>query len=78
MGTWQSGQRPITFAILAMGGEGGAVLSNWVADTATANGWAAQTTQVAGVAQRTGATVYYVELFPPVPDAAGPRAQPVL
>ena len=37
MGTWQSGQRPITFAILAMGGEGGAVLSNWVADTATAS-----------------------------------------
>lgn len=64
MGSWSEGRRPITIAILAMGGEGGGVLSSWIAHTAEHSGYIAQTTQVAGVAQRTGATVYYVELFP--------------
>lgn len=81
MGSWKSGNRPITIAILAMGGEGGGVLSTWIADTAERSGHIAQTTQVAGVAQRTGATVYYVELFPrPNADTVGERArdEPVL
>lgn len=81
MGSWKSGNRPITIAILAMGGEGGGVLSTWIADTAERSGYIAQTTQVAGVAQRTGATVYYVELFPrPDANAVGERArdEPVL
>ncbi|MGJ3507870.1 indolepyruvate oxidoreductase subunit beta family protein [Enemella sp. A6] len=79
MGTWQQGKRPITIAILAMGGEGGGVLSNWIADVATRAGYIAQTTQVAGVAQRTGATVYYVELYPPLEaDEGGQRREPVL
>ncbi len=56
--------RPITMAILAMGGEGGGVLSDWIVALAEGNGWYAQSTSVPGVAQRTGATVYYVELFP--------------
>ena len=56
--------RPITMAILAMGGEGGGVLSDWLVALAEDNGWYAQSTSVPGVAQRTGATVYYVELFP--------------
>lgn len=56
--------RPITMAILAMGGEGGGVLSDWLVALAEGNGWYAQSTSVPGVAQRTGATVYYVELFP--------------
>jgi len=56
--------RPITMAILAMGGEGGGVLSDWIVALAEDNGWYAQSTSVPGVAQRTGATVYYVELFP--------------
>ncbi|OYO11010.1 indolepyruvate oxidoreductase [Enemella evansiae] len=64
MSSWSAGRRPITIAILAMGGEGGGVLSNWVADTARAAGWTTQNTSVAGVAQRTGATVYYIELYP--------------
>ncbi|OYN96297.1 indolepyruvate oxidoreductase subunit beta family protein [Enemella evansiae] len=64
MSSWSGGRRPITIAILAMGGEGGGVLSNWVADTARAAGWTTQNTSVAGVAQRTGATVYYIELYP--------------
>lgn len=81
-GSWYTGTRPITLAILAMGGEGGGVLADWVVAVAEAAGYHAQTTSVAGVAQRTGATVYYAELHPPVAvadsaDGAG-RAEPVL
>ena len=56
-------ERPITIAILAMGGQGGGVLVDWIVDLAEHNGYLAQATSVAGVAQRTGATVYYLELF---------------
>lgn len=56
--------RPITIAMLALGGQGGGVLSAWLVDLAEANGWLAQSTYVAGVAQRTGATVYCVEMLP--------------
>ena len=56
--------RPITIAILAMGGEGGGVLAEWIVDLAEHGGYIAQMTSVPGVAQRTGATNYYVELFP--------------
>jgi indolepyruvate ferredoxin oxidoreductase beta subunit len=64
--------RPITIAILALGGEGGGVLADWIVDLARHAGHLAQTTSVPGVAQRTGATVYYVELFPrSVAQAAG-------
>jgi indolepyruvate ferredoxin oxidoreductase, beta subunit len=55
---------PIKIAILAMGGEGGGVLADWIVDLGENNGYIAQTTSVPGVAQRTGATIYYVELFP--------------
>src|SRR5262245_9791077 len=56
--------QPIKIAILAMGGEGGGVLANWIVALGEANGYIAQATSVPGVAQRTGATIYYVELFP--------------
>ncbi len=56
--------QPIKIAILAMGGEGGGVLADWIVDLAEQNGHIAQTTSVPGVAQRTGATIYYLELFP--------------
>jgi indolepyruvate ferredoxin oxidoreductase beta subunit len=56
--------QPLKIAILAMGGEGGGVLADWVVDLGEHNGHIAQTTSVPGVAQRTGATIYYVELFP--------------
>ncbi|MEO6033400.1 MAG: indolepyruvate oxidoreductase subunit beta family protein [Burkholderiaceae bacterium] len=56
--------QPIKIAILAMGGEGGGVLADWIVDLGEHNGYLAQTTSVQGVAQRTGATIYYVELFP--------------
>ena len=56
--------RPITIAILAMGGEGGGVLADWIVGLAEHNHHIAQLTSVPGVAQRTGATIYYLELFP--------------
>jgi len=59
-----SGDRPICIAVLAIGGQGGGVLADWIVTTAEINGWYAQATSVPGVAQRTGATVYYIELFP--------------
>jgi indolepyruvate ferredoxin oxidoreductase, beta subunit len=56
--------RSINIAILAMGGEGGGVLADWIVDMAENSGYLAQTTSVPGVAQRTGSTIYYVEVFP--------------
>ncbi|MDO5103078.1 MAG: indolepyruvate oxidoreductase subunit beta family protein [Lautropia sp.] len=56
--------QPIKMAILAMGGEGGGVLADWIVSLGESAGYLAQTTSVPGVAQRTGATIYYVELFP--------------
>ena len=55
---------PIKIAILAMGGQGGGVLADWIVEMAEHAGWWAQTTSVPGVAQRTGATIYYLELLP--------------
>lgn len=57
-------RKRIHVAILAVGGQGGGVLSNWLVALAEANGWRAQNTSVPGVAQRTGATVYYIEMLP--------------
>ncbi len=83
MSNWYNGQRPITLAIVALGGEGGGVLADWIVAVAENAGHYAQNTSVAGVAQRTGATVYYVEIFPPGDDpdpssAADARIEPVL
>ncbi len=69
--------QPIKIAILAMGGEGGGVLADWIVDLGEANGYLAQTTSVPGVAQRTGATIYYVELYPEA-QAEADGGQPVL
>src|SRR6476661_8767978 len=69
--------QPIKIAILAMGGEGGGVLADWIVDMGEANGYVAQTTSVPGVAQRTGATIYYVELYPEA-QAEADGGQPVL
>jgi indolepyruvate ferredoxin oxidoreductase beta subunit len=66
-----SAKHGITIAILAMGGEGGGVLADWLVDLAEQNGYYAQTTSVPGVAQRTGATVYYLEMFPEAATPAG-------
>jgi indolepyruvate ferredoxin oxidoreductase beta subunit len=56
--------KPLTLAILAMGGQGGGVLADWIVALAEEQGWMAQSTSVPGVAQRTGATIYYLELLP--------------
>jgi indolepyruvate ferredoxin oxidoreductase beta subunit len=69
--------RPITIAVVALGGEGGGVLADWIVDLANRGGYLAQATSVPGVAQRTGATVYYLELFPKVAAQAAGR-DPVL
>jgi indolepyruvate ferredoxin oxidoreductase beta subunit len=60
-------EKPIGIAIMAMGGQGGGVLADWIVALAEAQGFHAQTTSVPGVAQRTGATIYYVELIRPIP-----------
>ncbi len=70
-------QRPITIAMLALGGQGGGVLTNWLVQVGESNDYLVQSTYVAGVAQRTGATVYCVELFPKAQMEAAGKA-PVL
>ena len=65
---------PITLLICALGGEGGGVLTEWLVDAARHAGYAAQSTSIPGVAQRTGATTYYVEVFPvPLAELGGRR-----
>src|SRR5215470_6629117 len=56
--------RPIKLTIAALGGQGGGVLADWLVEIAEAEGYIAQSTSVPGVAQRTGATIYYLEFFP--------------
>ena len=57
-------ERPIKLSIAALGGQGGGVLASWLVGIAESEGYLAQTTSVPGVAQRTGATIYYLEFFP--------------
>jgi indolepyruvate ferredoxin oxidoreductase beta subunit len=62
-----------TILIAALGGEGGGVLVDWLVDCALRAGLSVQATSVPGVAQRTGATSYYIEfLLQPVAGAAEP------
>jgi indolepyruvate ferredoxin oxidoreductase, beta subunit len=66
--------KPLSIAVMAMGGQGGGVLVHWIVALCEAQGWAAQSTSVPGVAQRTGATVYYIETLPlPANAPAGLR-----
>lgn len=51
-----------SIAILALGGQGGGVLADWILELAENNGYIAQGTSVPGVAQRTGSTIYYIEM----------------
>lgn len=50
--------------ILALGGEGGGTLTEWLVEAGLACGWPIQATSVPGVAQRTGGTSYYIECLP--------------
>jgi len=61
--------KPITILIGALGGDGGGVLCDWIIAAAHAQGLGVQATQIPGVAQRTGATTYYLEV------TKGPREQ---
>ena len=56
-------QRPIKLCIAALGGQGGGVLAEWLVEIAESADYLAQSTSVPGVAQRTGATIYYLEFF---------------
>ena len=60
----ESPAKTINIILAALGGEGGGVFTNWLIEVAESNGWLCQSTSLAGVAQRTGATIYYLELFP--------------
>ncbi|WP_138381144.1 indolepyruvate oxidoreductase subunit beta family protein [Luteithermobacter gelatinilyticus] len=70
----EGSNRPITIAISALGGQGGGVLTNWLVAVAEANGYFAQSTSVPGVAQRTGATIYYLEMAPRKADQTVDKA----
>lgn len=69
--------RPLAIAVMAMGGQGGGVLVDWIVDLCEGQGWAAQSSSVPGVAQRTGATIYYIEALP-LPQDASAGGRPVL
>ena len=56
--------QPISLLICALGGEGGGLFSEWLMHTARLSGYPAQSTSIPGVAQRTGATTYYIEVLP--------------
>ncbi len=68
--------RPITVTIAALGGQGGGVVSDWLVDVARRSGYLAQATSVPGVAQRTGATIYYLEFFP-LADLPADQRRPI-
>lgn len=55
--------QPISILLCALGGEGGGVLADWLVESARLAGYPAQATSIPGVAQRTGATTYYLEVF---------------
>jgi indolepyruvate ferredoxin oxidoreductase beta subunit len=69
--------RPLSIAVLAMGGQGGGVLVDWIVALAESQGWIAQSTSVPGVAQRTGATIYFIEMLP-MPAGTPSGMRPVL
>jgi indolepyruvate ferredoxin oxidoreductase alpha subunit len=76
IGAPQSSVRPLTILIAALGGEGGGVLTDWIVAAAASRGFPVQSTSIPGVAQRTGATTYHVEMVPARQSVAAPR--PVL
>jgi indolepyruvate ferredoxin oxidoreductase beta subunit len=49
--------------ISALGGEGGGTMTDWIIAAAREQNLICQATSVPGVAQRTGATTYYIEVF---------------
>jgi indolepyruvate ferredoxin oxidoreductase alpha subunit len=72
--------RPISILIAALGGEGGGVLTDWIVTAAASQRFPVQSTSIPGVAQRTGATTYHIEMVPaPMSGSGNGSAQrPVL
>ncbi len=66
--------RALTLLIGALGGEGGGVLTDWIVKAAESLHFPTQATSIPGVAQRTGATTYYVEIYPMRHDDLGGRS----
>jgi len=69
--------RTLTILIAALGGEGGGVMADWLIEAASACDFPAQSTSIPGVAQRTGATTYYLEIFPATRSELGGR-EPIM
>ena len=69
--------QPVTVVIAAMGGEGGGVLTSWLVNAARKANLPVQATSIPGVAQRTGATTYYIEIVPVPYDKLGTK-EPVM
>lgn len=65
--------RSISILIAALGGEGGGVMAEWLVAAATRCSLPVQATSIPGVAQRTGATTYYLEIFPAKRELLGGR-----
>src|SRR3977135_771067 len=73
----RASERAVSILIAALAGGGGGVLANWIVAAADALDFPVQSTSIPGVAQRTGATTYYIEILPASPrELAGRR--PVL
>jgi indolepyruvate ferredoxin oxidoreductase, beta subunit len=66
-------RRPVSVLIAALGGQGGGVLTEWIVAAATHAGLPVQATSIPGVAQRTGATTYYIEIYPEPRPAGSPE-----
>ncbi len=58
-----SADKPLSIAILAMGGQGGGVLADWIISLAEGQDGLPRRPRSQVFAQRTGATIYYLELL---------------
>jgi indolepyruvate ferredoxin oxidoreductase, alpha subunit len=74
----QDHSRPLTILIAALGGEGGGVLTDWIVAAAASQNFPVQSTSIPGVAQRTGATTYHIELVPEAAAAGDSVPRPIL
>lgn len=70
-------ERTISLVVGALGGEGGGVLTSWIVGAAEKMDFPVQSTSIPGVAQRTGATTYYIEIYPATHEQTGGR-RPVM
>jgi indolepyruvate ferredoxin oxidoreductase, beta subunit len=69
--------KPLKIVIMAMGNEGAGKLAAWLAMAAERSGYIAQATSESGASERSGAALYYLELFPKALAAAHGKA-PIL